>query len=91
MARKRPRGYGYVHVKKQQRKRPGFTKNYKLTRDPNIFLASLLLVNYVNYMENEFPPSNCVVHDDTFDWGGHSDIIPADESDNNTSTKYNRN
>ena len=23
MARKRPRGYGYVHVKKQQRKRPG--------------------------------------------------------------------
>jgi len=23
MARKRPRGYGYVHVKNKQRKRPG--------------------------------------------------------------------
>jgi len=23
MARKKPKGYGYVHVKKQQRKRPG--------------------------------------------------------------------
>ena len=34
---------------------------------------------------NNFPPSNCVVHDDTFDWGGHSDIIPADESDNDSS------
>ena len=21
-------------------------------------------------MEDQFPPSNCVVHDDTFDWGG---------------------
>ena len=36
-------------------------------------------------MENQFPHSNCVVHDDTFDWGGHSDIIPADESDNDSS------
>ena len=35
-------------------------------------------------MDN-FSHSNCVVHDDTFDWGGHSDIIPADESDNNSS------
>jgi len=36
-------------------------------------------------MEDQFPHSNCVVHDDTFDWGGHSDIIPVDESDNNSS------
>ena len=36
-----------------------------------------------------WPYSNCVVHDDTFDWGGHSDIMPADESDNNTFAKYN--
>ena len=34
-------------------------------------------------MEHE--PSNCVVHDDTFDWGGPSDIIAADESNNNSS------
>ena len=34
-------------------------------------------------MERE--SSNCVVHDDTFDWGGVSDIIPDDESDNNSS------
>ena len=32
-----------------------------------------------------YPGSNCVVHDDTFDWGGDSDIMPADESDNNSS------
>jgi len=29
----------------------------------------LLVVTYVNYMDN-FSHSNCVVHDDTFDWGG---------------------
>jgi|GEM_PF-6301296 len=33
------------------------------------FLASPLIVTYVNYMDN-FSYSNCVVHDDTFDWGG---------------------
>jgi len=52
-----------------------FTKNYRLTRTINIFLASLLLVNYVKDMENpkpniNFTPSNCVVHDDTHGWGG---------------------
>ena len=35
-------------------------------------------------MEDQFPYSNCVVHDDTFDWGGITDIIATDESDNNT-------
>ena len=35
-------------------------------------------------MEDQYPDSNCVVHDDTFDWGGRSDIIPTDESDNNS-------
>ena len=34
---------------------------------------------------DDFSPSNCVVHDDTFDWGGISDIIPTDESDNDSS------
>ena len=47
-----------------------FTKHYELTSRNNIFLASLLYVNYVKDMEDQFPPSNCVVHDDTFDWGG---------------------
>ena len=37
-----------------------------------------------------YPEPNCVVHDDTFDWGGPSAIITPHESDNNTSTKYNR-
>ena len=41
-------------------------------------------------MEELYPDSNCVVHDDTFDWGGPSDIMSSHESDNNTSTKYNR-
>jgi hypothetical protein len=36
-------------------------------------------------MEDPFSPSNCVVHDDTFDWGGPSDIIITYESDNNSS------
>ena len=36
-------------------------------------------------MEDPHPDSNCVVHDDTFDWGGITDIIPTDESDNNSS------
>ena len=31
------------------------------------------------------PDSNCVVHEDDVDWGGHSDIITSDESDNNSS------
>ena len=39
-------------------------------------------------MENDHSYSNCVVHDDTFDWGGPSDIMSTHES-NNTSTKYN--
>ena len=52
-----------------------FTKNYKLTKITNIFLASLLGVNYVKNMEKpkpnpNFTPSNCVVHDDTHGWGG---------------------
>ena len=29
-------------------------------------------------MENDFSYSNCVVHDDTFDWGGR---IPSIEED----------
>ena len=36
-------------------------------------------------MEDQYPDSNCVVHDDTFDWGGPSDIMSTDESDNNSS------
>ena len=36
-------------------------------------------------MEDLFPHSNCVVHDDTFDWGGDSDIMSPHESDNNSS------
>ena len=51
------------------------SNNYKLTKTINIFLASLLGVNYVKNMENPKPnlnfiPSNCVVHDDTHGWGG---------------------
>ena len=42
-------------------------------------------------MENQYPDSNCVVHDDTFDWGGSSDIVLTHESDNNTFTERNRN
>ena len=34
-------------------------------------------------MEDQYPNSNCVVHDDTFDWGGPSDIMLSHESDNN--------
>jgi hypothetical protein len=34
------------------------------------FLAPLLVVTYVNYMELDFSPSNCVVHEDDVDWGG---------------------
>jgi len=34
-------------------------------------------------MEHE--PSNCVVHDDTFDWGGVSDIVTTYESNNDSS------
>jgi len=48
-------------------------KFYVFTSNANIFIASLLIVNYVNNMNKPnplFPPSNCVVHDDTFDWGG---------------------
>ena len=47
-----------------------FTKHDELTSRNNIFIASLQIVTYVNYMENDFSYSNCVVHDDTFDWGG---------------------
>ena len=36
-------------------------------------------------MEDNFSYSNCVVHDDTFDWGGPSDIISTHESDNDSS------
>jgi len=36
-------------------------------------------------MEDQYPNSNCVVNDDTFDWGGDSDIIPLHESDNDSS------
>ena len=46
-----------------------FTKHYKLTSNTNIFLASLLVVTYVNYMDN-FSPSNCVVHEDDIGFGG---------------------
>ena len=42
-------------------------------------------------MEDPYPDSNCVVHDDTFDWGGITDIIPVDESDNNTFAERNGN
>ena len=44
------------------------------TSNTDIFLASLLVVNYVNNMNKPnplFPPSNCVVHDDTHGWGGN--------------------
>jgi hypothetical protein len=41
-------------------------------------------------MEHDNSYSNCVVHDDTFDWGGPSGIILSHES-NNTSTKSNWN
>ena len=34
-----------------------------------------------------YPDSNCVVHDDTFDWGGPSDIMTTHESDNNSSNR----
>jgi len=34
------------------------------------FLASLLVVTYVNYMEDQYPPSNCVVHEDDIGFGG---------------------
>ena len=50
-----------------------FTKDYELTSRNNIFIASLLIVTYVNYMTPPnplYPPSNCVVHDDTHGWGG---------------------
>ena len=36
-------------------------------------------------MEDPHPHSNCVVHEDDVDWGGRSDIIPAHESNNNSS------
>jgi len=42
-------------------------------------------------MEDQYPYSNCVVHDDTFDWGGPSGIIMAHESDNNTLAEHERN
>ena len=45
----------------------------------------------VNYMEDNSSYSNCVVHDDTFDWGGVSDIIPVHESNNNTFAERNWN
>ena len=41
-------------------------------------------------MEDQFPYSNCVVHDDTFDWGGITDIMPPHESDNNTAAQCER-
>ena len=44
-----------------------------------------MIVNYVKDMENQCPNSNCVVHDDTFDWGGDPDIMLAHESDNDSS------
>ena len=42
-------------------------------------------------MEDQYPNSNCVVHDDTFDWGGPSGIIMTHESDNNTLAEHERN
>ena len=36
-------------------------------------------------MEDLYPHSNCVVHEDDVDWGGHSDTITPHESDNNSS------
>ena len=36
-------------------------------------------------MEDQYPNSNCVVHDDTFDWGGPSDIMSTHESNNDPS------
>ena len=41
-------------------------------------------------MEDQYPDSNCVVHDDTFDWGGKFDIMPPHESDNNTAAQCER-
>ena len=38
----------------------------------------MLVVTYVNYMEDQYPPSNCVVHDDSFDWGGTIPSIGED-------------
>ena len=32
-----------------------------------------------------YPEPNCVVHDDTFDWGGPYDMMLTHESDNNSS------
>ena len=32
-----------------------------------------------------YPEPNCVVHEDDVDWGGHSVIIPAHESNNDSS------
>jgi len=29
-----------------------------------------VVVTYVNYMEDQYPDSNCVVHEDDVDWGG---------------------
>ena len=41
-------------------------------------------------MEDQYPYSNCVVHDDTFDWGGPSDIMSSHESNNNTPAQCER-
>ena len=46
-----------------------FTKHDELTSRNNIFIASLLVVTYVNYME-PWPYSNCVVHEDDIGFGG---------------------
>jgi len=36
-------------------------------------------------MEDPYPYSNCVVHEDDVDWGGYSDIMPTYESNNDSS------
>ena len=47
-----------------------FTKHDELTSRNNIFIASPLVVTYVNYMEDPYPYSNCVVHEDDIGFGG---------------------
>ena len=46
-----------------------FTKHDELTSRNNIFIAWLLVVTYVSYME-PWPYSNCVVHEDDIGFGG---------------------
>ena len=48
-------------------------KFHVFTSNTNIFLAPTSGCKYSKNMTDpkpQFPESNCVVHDDTFDWGG---------------------